>query len=74
MTNLSQAWKLAQKNIKAVQKHQKTQYDRKTCDVNLKVGDQVMMLMHTEAKGEKRNLARPFHSPFWVLSLLPLLR
>ena len=74
MTNLSQAWKLAQENIKAAQKCQKTQYDKKTRDVNLKVGDRVMVLMPTEAKGEKRKLARPFHGPFRVLSLLPMLR
>jgi hypothetical protein len=50
---LIQAWKLAQENIKIAQKHQKTQYDKKTRDTNLKVGDRVMVLMPTEAKGLK---------------------
>ena len=71
MTSLSQAWKLAQENIKIAQKHQKTQYDKKTRDTNLKVGDRVMVLMPTEAKGEKRKLARPFHGPFRVLTVTP---
>ena len=48
-TSLSKTWKLAQENLRAVQKHQKSQYNKKTGDVNLKVGDRVMVLM---AKGE----------------------
>ena len=71
MVNLSRAWTLAQDNIKVAQRHQKTQYDKKTCDVNLKVGDRVMVLMPTELKGEKRKLARPFHGPFRVLTVTP---
>ena len=72
MTTLSQAWKMAQENIKIAQKHhQKTQYDKKTRDTNLKVGDWVMVLMPTEAKGEKRKLAWPFHGPFRVLIVTP---
>ena len=69
MTNLNQAWKLAQENIKAAQKLQKTQYDKNTRDGILKVGDRVMVLMPTEAKGEKRKLAWPFHGPFRVLTV-----
>lgn len=64
MTHLSQAWKLAQENIKVAQSHQKMQYDKKARDVPLKVGDRVMVLMPAEATGEKRKLARPFHGPF----------
>lgn len=71
MVNLSQAWKLARDNIKVAQKYQKIQYDKKTHKANLKVGDQVMVLMSTEAKGEKRKLARPFHGPFRVLTVTP---
>ena len=71
MVHLSQAWKLAQNNIKIAQELQKTQYDKKTRDTNLKVGDWVMVLMPTEAKGEKRKLARPFHGPFQVLTVTP---
>ena len=71
MTSLSQAWKLAQENINVAQKYQKTQYDKKTRETNLKVGDRVMVLMPTEAKGEKRKLARPFHGPFRVLTVTP---
>ena len=69
--NLSQTWKLAQDNIKVAQKRQKIQYDKKTHDVSLKVGDRVMVLVPTEAKGEKRKLARPFHGPFQVLTVTP---
>ena len=29
------------------------------------------MLIPTEAKGEKRKLARPFHGPFQVLTITP---
>jgi hypothetical protein len=71
MTSLSQAWKLAQENIKIAQKHQKTHYDKKTRETHLKVGDWVMVLMPSEAKGEKRKLARPFRGPFRVLTVTP---
>ena len=71
IVNLSQAWKLAQGNIKIAQEHQKSQYDKKSRDVNLEVGDRVMVLMPAEAKGEKRKLARPFHGPFRVLTVTP---
>ena len=37
--------------------------------MNLKVGDRVVVLMPSAAKGEKRKLARPFHGPFRVLSV-----
>ena len=47
MTSLSQAWKLAQENIKVAQKYQKTQYNKKTRETNVKVGDRVMVLMPT---------------------------
>ena len=63
MTSLSQAWKMAQENIKISQKHQKTQYDKKTRDTNLKVGDQVMVLMPTEAQGERGSWLGPSMAP-----------
>ena len=30
-----------------------------------------MVLMPVKAQGENRKLARPFHSPFWVLTVTP---
>ena len=50
---------------------QKSQYDKKSRDVNLKVGDHIMVLMPAEAKEEKTKLARPFHGPFRVLTVTP---
>ena len=66
MANLSQAWKAARDNIKVAQAKQQTQYDKKSRDVNLKVGDRVMVLMPMETTG-----ARPFHGPFRVLAVTP---
>ena len=47
------------------------QYDKKTREVNLKVGNRVMVLMPSAAKGEKRKFAHPFHGPFRVLTVTP---
>ena len=71
MTHLSETWKLAQGNIKTAQTRQKSHYDKKAHDVNLKVGDRVMVLMPAEAQGKKRKLARPFHGPFHVVTVTP---
>ena len=71
MVNLSQAWKTARDNIKVAQANQQTQYNKKSRDVNLKVGDRVMVLMPMETTGDRRKLARPFHGPFRVLALTP---
>jgi len=68
---LSQAWRLAQGNIKRAQAQQKSQYDRKTRPVEAKVGDRVMIYMPSEVQGKKWKLARPFHSPYRVIATTP---
>ena len=68
---LSQAWELAQNNIKRAQAQQKCQYDKKTAPVEVKVGDRVMIYMPTEVQGKKWKLARPFHGPYRVITATP---
>jgi len=69
--NLSQAWDLARANIERAQKRQKLQYDKKASAVNLQVGNRVMVYMPAKVKGKDRKIARPYHGPYWVLSLTP---
>ena len=69
--NLSQAWKLAQGNIKRAQEQQKKKYDRNAKDVNLNIGDRVMVYMPSEMQGKNWKLARPFHGPYRVIAKTP---
>ena len=45
LANLSLAWRLAAENIQAAQNRQKKYYDRSANEINLKVGDRVMVYM-----------------------------
>ncbi len=65
-SNFSLAWKLASENISKAQAAQKKAYDRKTEEVDLRVGERVMVLMPSEVKGKTWKLARPFHGPYQV--------
>ena len=69
--NLSQAWKLARENIEQAQKQQKKQYDHKACEIDLRIGDRVMVYMPSEVQGKNWKLARPFHGPYRVLAKTP---
>ena len=45
VAGLSEAWRLAQAEIKKAQKRQKNQHDKKAKDVSFQVGDRVMIFM-----------------------------
>ena len=64
LANLSLAWRLAAENIQAAQNRQKKYYDRSANEINLKVGDRVMVYMPSELRGEEHKLRRPFHGPY----------
>ena len=68
---LSDAWKIAAENIEAAQAHQKSVYDRKSKNVDYKVGDRVMIHMPHEATGKSAKFARPFFGPYRVISITP---
>ena len=69
LLNLSLAWRLAAENIRKAQQSQKHYYNRSVKTVELEVGDRVMVYMPSESKGEEYKLNRPFHGPYWVLSV-----
>ena len=67
--SLTQAWKLAQSQIKKAQKHQKLYYDRHAKTPKFCVGDRVFVYMPSAKKGKAHKFARPFHGPFRVIEL-----
>ncbi len=71
MVRMAEAWKLAKDNIDKAQDAQKRKYDAKRAEVDLKVGERVMVFMPSETQGQNRKLARPFHGPYRVLALTP---
>ena len=71
VTSLSDAWKIAQENIKVAQTKQKTQYDKKSKEPTFSVGDRVMTYMPSEVQGKNWKLARPFYGPYRILNLTP---
>ena len=53
-SNLSEAWELARENILVAQERQKTQYNKKSHTIDLKVGDRIMVFMPGELHGKDR--------------------
>ena len=60
VTGMTDAWKLAGEHIKEAQQWQKRQYDRRSKELDLKIGDRVMVYMSQEKKGKSRKVARPY--------------
>ena len=50
---------------------QKKQYNRQAREINLQVGDRVMVFMPHETLGKKQKLALPYCGPYQVLELTP---
>ena len=71
VTGLTDAWKLAGKHIKEAQQRQKRQYDKRSKELDLKIGDRVMVYTPQEKKGKSRKVARPYFGPYHVLSVTP---
>ena len=71
MADMSLAWKLASENIAKAQIAQKRAYDRHAKEVDLRVGERVMVLMPSKSQGKNWKLASPFHGPYRVLQVTP---
>ena len=71
VAHLSDAWALAQDNIKTAQKKQKRQYDRRSSESKLKVDDRVMVHFPSAVQGKAWKFARPYFGPYQVISLTP---
>ena len=71
VTGLSDVWELAGEKIKVAQQRQKSQYDHKSQELNLKPGDRVMVYMPLEKQGKARKVARPYYGPYRVLQVTP---
>ena len=59
--HMSEAWKLAQENVKHAQKSQKKHYDKGVREHKVKEGDRVFVYMPSAKKGKAHKLAWPFH-------------
>ena len=69
VSQLSDAWELAHKNIKIAQSKQKLQHDKRSREVNIQKGDRVMVRMPGTVKGKAWKLKRPYHGPYRVLTM-----
>ena len=69
LNNMATAWKLASENTKRAQVCQKKSYDKKSQEVDLKVGEQIMVFMPSDCQGKERKLTRPFHGPYHVVAV-----
>ena len=71
LVSLSDAWALAQDNIKTAQNKQKRQYDKKSSESKLHVDDRVMVHFPNSIQGKAWKFARPYFGPYRVVSLIP---
>ena len=62
---------MAQDNIKSAQKKQKQQYDKRSVESMLRVGDRVMVYFPRVVQGKAWKFARPYNGPYTVISLTP---
>ena len=63
VANLSDAWKMAHDNIKSAQKKQKQQYDKRSVESKLRVGDRVIVYFPRVVQGKAWKFARPYYGP-----------
>ena len=71
LTALTSTWKLANTNISTAQDRQKITFDRTAKEMNLNVGQHVVVHMPSELQGKTSKFARPYHGPFRIISLIP---
>ena len=71
VAGLSETWRIAKQNTAKAQCKQNKQYDRRAREMNLQVGDRVMVFMPHETQGKQRELALPYYGPYRVLELTP---
>ena len=65
----SEAWTLAQENIKKAQARQKRHYDRRARAPDFQVGDRVLFYMPATQIGELRKLAMPNQGPHRIVEM-----
>ena len=65
--HMSEAWTLAQENVKCAQRSQKKHYDKTVREHQVKQGDRVFVYMSSTKTGKAHKLARPFHGPYRVI-------
>ena len=68
---MSDAWTLAHSQIDRAQQKQKQQYDKKSKEINWKVGDRVMVHMPGKIRGKAWKFARAFYGPYRILTITP---
>ena len=68
---LSEAWSMAQEEIKFAQEKQKLHYDKYSKESRYKPGDRVMVYMPNAVQGKAWKIARPFYEPYRVLNATP---
>ena len=56
---MSLAWKIAHESIEKAQRIQKKAYDKRAREVDLRVGEHVMVFMPSESQGKNWKLTRP---------------
>ena len=65
----TEAWKLAQQQIRKAERAQKEYYDRGTGTTKVHVGDRVFVYTPSEKRGKAYKFACPFVGPYRVLEL-----
>ena len=68
-TGFSEAWKLAQENVRKAQQKQKRHHDRCAKEPKLRKGDRVFVYMPAAKRGKAHKFARPFSGPYRVVEL-----
>ena len=69
-TGFSEAWKLAQDNVRNAQQKQKRQHDRRAKEPKFCKGERVFAYMPAAKRGKAHKFARPFSGPYRIIELL----
>ena len=68
LLDMSNAWKLALKNLEKAQGKQKHQIDKNARDFKFAVGDRVFVHMPAICSGPVYKLTRPYKGPYRVIA------
>lgn len=66
--SLGSARQLATQTIRKAQKRYKTYYDQKATPISFRVGDWVLIFFPHEESGKNRELSKPWHGPYRLIS------
>ena len=67
VSNLADAWKMAQEHVKQAQRRQKTSYHRSAKPPSFRVGDRVFLYMPTAKSNKAYKFTKPFQGPSTLL-------